>query len=179
VLRGVAFSLETLMPVDPNLFKAALGRFPAGVTVITMRDGEQDHGMTASAFCSLSLDPPQVLVCVKKTGHTHDLLSGAKGFGVNLLSADQISVSNRFAGWWDEGTSKWADLSISRGEVSGAALIGGAMAWLDCTKQAELDGGDHTIFVGRVEGAEVPGEDADLEPLVYFKGYRGVTDKLA
>jgi len=167
------------MAVDPNMFKAALGRFPAGVTVITARDGDQDHGMTASAFCSLSLDPPLVLVCVKKTGHTHDLLRSATGFGVNLLNSDQISVSNRFAGWWDEGKSKWDDLTISRGDVSGAALIGGAMAWLDCTKHDELDGGDHTIFVGRVESAEVHGEDAELEPLVYFKGYRGVTDTLA
>ncbi len=135
--------------------------------------------MTASAFCSLSLDPPQILVCVKKTGHTHALLTEAEGFGVNILGEDQVSVSNRFAGWWEEGKSKWADLEITRGEHSGAALIGGALAWLDCTKHAAVDGGDHTIFIGRVKAASSFGDPGSLRPLMYFdKGYRGVGETL-
>ena len=160
-------------------FKAALSRFPAGVTAVTMVGPEGDHGMTASAFCSLSLDPPLVLVCVGKKGGTHELLSKCSGFAINILSEEQVSVSNRFAGWWEEGKSKWDDLEITRGEHSGAALIGGALAWLDCTLHAAHDGGDHTIFVGRVEAARSFGEPGSLAPLMYFdKSYRGVGSTL-
>ena len=76
------------MAADPNDFKAALGRFASGVTVITLA-GDEDHGMTASAFCSLSLDPPLILVCVKNGNATHGKLLEANGFGVNILGADQ------------------------------------------------------------------------------------------
>jgi len=159
------------MSADAQDFKSALGRFASGVTVITVAGQDGDHGMTASAFCSVSLEPPLILVCVKKGNTTHGLLTAAKGFGVNLLSADQVSISNRFAGWgFPEDQDKWADLEISRGATSGAALIGGAMAWLDCTSFAAHDAGDHTIFVGLVEAAESFGERDDLAPLLYFAG---------
>lgn len=167
------------MAVDAADFKAALARFPSGVTVVTCVGEEGDHGMTASAFSSLSLDPPLVLVCVAKKGHTHTLLTEAEGFGINILGEDQVSVSNRFAGWWKEGVSKWEDLDIVRGEASKAPLIGGALAWLDCVKHAAIDGGDHTIFIGRVESAFSFGEPGQLKPLMYFdKSYRGVGPKL-
>lgn len=178
---GLLHTRSVRMSVEASDFKAALARFPSGVTVITVVDtdappGEQDHGMTASAFCSLSLDPPLILVCVKKGNATHDKLTRAGGFGVNILAADQVSVSNRFAGWWKEGVSKWADLDLSRGAESGAPLIGGALARLDCQKFKALDGGDHTIFIGEVHGAEVSAADgADPEPLLYFfGGYRTI-----
>ena len=167
------------MAVDAQDFKAALGRFCSGVTVITVAGPEGDHGMTASAFSSLSLDPPLILVCVRKGSHTHELLTAGSGFGVNILGKDQVSVSNRFAGWWEEGKSKWDDLEITRAQVSGAALIGGALAWLDCSKHAELDGGDHTIFVGEVQNAQSFGERDSLEPLLYFAGkYRSTGEPL-
>jgi flavin reductase (DIM6/NTAB) family NADH-FMN oxidoreductase RutF len=167
------------MPASPEDFKAALGRFCSGVTVITL-GGEEDHGMTASAFCSLSLDPPLVLVCVKKGNHTHQLLQTASGFGVNLLGADQKDLSNRFAGWgFPEDQDKWEDLDITRAEVSGAPLIQGAMGWLDCSVYGTRDGGDHTIFIGQVENAAAFGERESLAPLLYFAGaYRAVGDKL-
>lgn len=167
------------MAVDAADFKAALARFPSGVTVVTVAGPEGDHGMTASAFCSLSLDPPLVLVCVGKRGQTHELLSAAEGFAINILDESQVSVSNRFAGWWEEGLSKWADLQIVRAGHSEAALIGGALAWLDCVKHAAIDGGDHTIFIGRVEAAQSFGEPGELRPLMYFdKSYRGVGEKI-
>ena len=120
--------------------------------------------MTASAFCSLSLQPPLVLVCVKKGNHTHKLLEEAGAYAINLLDEAQESVSNRFAGWWEEGKSKWADLEISRGAVSGAALIGGSLASLDCTLHSVLDGGDHSIC-GEVQNVVLNGEDRDaLKP---------------
>jgi len=159
------------MGVDADLFKAAMGRFASGVTAVTVhRDGE-DHGMTASAFCSLSLSPPLVLICVKKGNHTHELLEETGAYAINILDESQVTVSNRFGGWWEDGKSKWADLSFSRGAVSGAALIDGSMASLDCTLHSVLDGGDHSIFVGEVQNAVFNGEDrADLKPLLYFAG---------
>jgi len=168
------------MAADAQSFKSALGRFASGVTAITVAGPDGDHGMTASAFCSLSIDPPLVLVCVKKGNTTHGLLEDASGFGVNLLAADQISVSNRFAGWgFPEGQDKWEDLEITRGAVSDAPLIGGAMAQLDCTKWAAQDGGDHTIFIGKVENAASFGERDELQPLLYFAGkYRGAGEVL-
>jgi flavin reductase len=175
-----AIHTEEEMAADPQDFKSALGRFASGVTVVTIKTPDGDHGMTASAFCSLSLDPPLVLVCVKKGNHTHGLLEAAEGFGINLLGAEQVSISNRFAGWgFPEGQDKWEDLEISRGEVSGAPLIGGSLAQLDCTLWSAQDGGDHTIFIGQVENAESFGERDDLAPLLYFAGkYRGVGSSL-
>ena len=167
------------MAADPNDFKAALGRFASGVTVVTI-GGEEDHGMTASAFCSLSLDPPLVLVCVKNGNATHGKLLESSGFGVNLLGRDQVDLSNRFAGWgFPPDQDKWADLEIHRGTVSGAPLIGGALAHLDCTLYGTRDGGDHTIFIGHVENAEGFGDRDSLDPLLYFAGnYRGIGESL-
>lgn len=163
------------MPVDANDFKACLGRFGSGVTVVTIA-GDEDHGMTASAFCSLSLDPPLVLVCVKNGNTTHGKLLESKGFAINILAADQKDLSNRFGGWgFPEDQDKWADLNITRGEASGAPLLDGAMAHLDCTLYGTREGGDHTIFIGHVETATAFGERDELDPLVYFAGaYRGV-----
>lgn len=157
------------MPVGPDAFKAVLGRFASGVTVVTVATPDGDHGMTASAFCSVSLDPPLVLVCVGKKNQTHTWLEQVRRFGINVLSADQVSVSNRFAGWWDGG-DKWADLPFVRGESSGAPLLAAALGTLDCTLHSTADGGDHTIFIGKVHGAEARGERDSLDPLLYFAG---------
>ena len=167
------------MSANPDDFKASLGRFASGVTVITI-GGEEDHGMTASAFCSLSLDPPLILVCVKNGNATHGKLVEASGFGVNLLAANQKDLSNRFAGWgFPADQDKWADLQISRGEVSGAPLIQGALAHLDCSVYGTREGGDHTIFIGKVENATAFGERDSLAPLLYFAGaYRSVGSAL-
>jgi 3-hydroxy-9,10-secoandrosta-1,3,5(10)-triene-9,17-dione monooxygenase reductase component len=167
------------MSVTPDQFKAALGRFCSGVTVITVTDEDGDHGMTASAFSSLSLEPPLVLVCVKKNGNMHQRLEKADGFAVNLLDQAQESVSNRFAGWWNEETSKWADLEVVPAPTSKAPWIGGSLASLDCTVHERFDGGDHTIYVGRVHDVRVDDRPRDtLEPLLYFAGqYRALAPK--
>jgi len=167
------------MSVPADQFKAALGRFCSGVTVITVTDSDGDHAMTASAFSSLSLDPPLVLVCVKKTGNMHTRMSSATGFAVNVLDSAQESVSNRFAGWWNSEDSKWADLAVERGPTSGAPMIGGSLASMDCTLHEALDGGDHTIFIGRVDHTRVDDRPREaLEPLLYFAGqYRQLQPK--
>lgn len=170
------------MQVEAAAFKSALTRLAAGVAVVTLRDPRAAdgapadlawHGMTATAFCSVSLDPPLVLVCVRKASATHEWVVRAGGFAINVLAADQVSVSNRFAGRWQEGSSRWADLDLRAAPVTGAPWLGGALAWLDCTLHATYDGGDHSIFVGHVRAAEVTGEATS--PLLYFSGgYRGI-----
>lgn len=159
------------MAVDADTFKACLGRFASGVTVLTVAGEAGDHGMTASAFSSVSLDPPLVLVCVGNGKDTHARVRAAGGFAINVLSDSQVSVSNRFAGWWPQGGSKWADLVIDRAPVSRAAWIGGCLVNLDCRLHAAHESGDHTIFVGRIEHARLAEPTAaGLAPLLYFQG---------
>jgi len=166
------------MAVDASTFKAAMGRFPSGVTVITVHSDEGDYGMTASAFCSLSIDPPLILVCVNKGTTTHARLEQAGSFAVNLLDASQKAASNQYAGYGDKPQDAFPDAS-PRASHSGAPLLEGALAWLDCATHAAHDGGDHTIFVGLVEDATVFGERDSLDPLLYAAGrYRSLGKQL-
>ncbi len=175
--------------VDGATFRRALGRFGSGVTVITVRTSRaEDCGMTASAFSSLSLDPPLVMVAVKKENRMHAHLARASAFAVNVLSEHQEELSNRFAGgfvhggaWtpWPEGRDKFADLPFSRGGVSGAPLLDGCLAALDCSLHSILNGGDHDIFVGRVGQIALADNCVPLRPLVYFaSAYRSLTRDL-
>ena len=172
--------------MDPKLFKQAMGRFASGVTVITVRDtAGNDHGMTASAFCSVSLDPALMLVCIKNENRTLELLQTQSSphhhrFGVNLLSREQESLSNRFAGgyidengrWqsWPADKDKFADLDFTRGTVSTAALLGGSLATLDCTVENIYAGGDHQIVTGRIHNIHIGEAEKSL---LYFSGRYG------
>ncbi len=166
------------------MFRSALARFATGVTVVTSiaADGS-DHGMTASAFSSLSLDPPLVLVCIKQGNSTYKLIKEHGSFAVNVLSRQQQSLSNRFAGgivdddgkWspWPQDRDRFADLSLSRAEHSGAAIFEASLVALDCSLESILPGGDHGIFVGRVEGITNLSTDEELDPLLYGGGSYG------
>ena len=166
--------------VEAKDFKAALGAFASGVTVVTVSSDEGDHGMTASAFSSLSLDPPLVLVCIQNGNRSYDLIDRQGSFAVSILARDQESLSNRFAGgfvdesgqWqsWPEDRDKFSDLAFERGEISHAPMLDGALANLDCSLEAVLPGGDHGIFVGRVERVSIGGGST---PLLYHRGRYG------
>ena len=166
--------------VEAKDFKAALGAFASGVTVVTVSSDEGDHGMTASAFSSLSLDPPLVLVCIQNGNRSYDLIDRKGSFAVSILSRAQESLSNRFAGgfvdesgqWhaWPEDRDKFSDLTFERGETSEAPMLDGALAHLDCSLEAILPGGDHGIFVGRVESVRIGDQ---TEPLLYHRGRYG------
>ncbi|NOY24809.1 MAG: flavin reductase family protein [Oligoflexia bacterium] len=168
------------MPVTAGEFRSAMGRFAAGVTVVTVRDPAcGDRGMTASAVCSVSLDPPLLLVCVKKGKRTDAVLQDGDAFALNLLSEDQVLLSNRFAGYGDAPTDDLSDLDIDRAPLSGAAWFPGALARIDCAVHGILDGGDHHIYLGRLEAVDLPGDRDDLRPLLYFAGaYRTAGDRL-
>jgi flavin reductase (DIM6/NTAB) family NADH-FMN oxidoreductase RutF len=149
--------------LDASTFRAVLGRFASGITVVTVRDAEgKDHGMTVSAFTSVSLEPPLVLVCVDRGATMHDHLYGATSFAINLLSVEQEALSRRFAESRDD---RFDGVGYTR-DLSGAALLEDSLAHLECSTWARYDGGDHTILVGRVDRADT----RDARPLLYYRG---------
>ena len=152
--------------VDPDTFRSVLGRFATGVTVVTTVDGTgADHGMTVSAFCSLSLAPPLVLVCIDRGATMHGLLGVGAPLTVNMLAAGQEPLSRRFAS--GDPADRFAGIGFQRG-AAGAAVLDDVLAWLECRVAALHPGGDHTIVVCAVERAESRQE----RPLLYYRsGY--------
>ncbi len=152
------------MSVNEEEFRSALGRFAVGVTVITTRsaDGE-DHGMTVSAFCSLSLQPPLILVCIDKAASIYDIITTAPNFVVNVLSMSQEPVARRFS-VVDIDRFEGVGFSRGRGEIP---VIDDAVTILECRRTGSYDGGDHTIILGEVE--EARWNDGG-RPLLYYRG---------
>jgi flavin reductase (DIM6/NTAB) family NADH-FMN oxidoreductase RutF len=150
------------MAVDRETFRKAMGSFAAGVTVVTTADGAgRPYGLTATAFSSVSLAPPLALVCIDKDAASYGQFAAAAAFAVNFLAADQVEVSNRFA---SSGSDKFAGVEWRRGEL-GVPLLPGTLGFAECRLVHAHEGGDHTIFVGEIEVADVgPGE-----PLIYFR----------
>ena len=152
------------MTIDPDSFRSVLGRFASGITVVTTRDGEgRDMGLTVSAFCSVSLHPPLIQVCVERTASIYGALGEAERFGVNVLAAEQEALSRRFASI--DSTRRFDGLGYERGE-SGVVLLDDALAHLECRRVAQHDAGDHTLFIGEVESATA----RDARPLLYYRG---------
>lgn len=151
------------MPLDTAVFRASLSRFASGITVLTTRSADgRDLGMTATAFSSLSLDPPLVLVCIDRAASMAPALESATHLAVHVLGADQEAISRQFA--LKEG-DRFAGLAITRG-AGGVPLVPGALVQLQCRITERHAGGDHVIVVAEVLAAEV----ADGDPLLYFRG---------
>jgi len=151
------------MSVSKDEFRSALGRFASGVTIVTTRDASGKlHGITVSAFCSVSLEPPLVLVCIEKTTGSHFAFTESSSFVVNLLAADQQHLSDRFASRLPD---KFDTVKYHPG-IDDLPVLDGALANLECRLKNSHDAGDHTIFIGQIERATV----RDGEPLVYFHG---------
>lgn len=155
------------MTVSPALYKQALARWATGVTIVTARSGDRVHGMTVSAFTEVSLDPPVVLVCADLGSNTLALVREGGVFAVNVLARDQESLSNRFASKKDEWT-RFEGLETDTG-ATGAPLIRGAVANLDCRVADMHEHGDHVVLFGAVEEVRT----ADHDPLLYFRGAYG------
>ena len=156
--------------VDPAAFRQAAGQFPGGIVVVTTGAG---HAMTVSAFSSVSLEPPLVLFCAEKIARFHDVVIAAGSWAVSILADD------------DEKTARWLatrgrpldrqldGVAHHPGQVTGAPLLDGALATLECLTAAVHDGGDHSIIVGRVAAADVPAGPPARGPLVHWAaGYR-------
>lgn len=149
------------MSVDSETFRRVLGRFPSGVTVVSIRDAEdRDQGMTVSAFSSVSLDPPLVLACIGDDATLASAMAHASVFGVSVLADGQESLSQRFA---QTEARRFDEIPHVRGST-GVALVTGAIAHIECRVVARHHAGDHTIVVGEVLAATAfPGR-----PLVHF-----------
>ncbi len=154
--------------VEPSQFRQLLGRFATGVTVVTTRtpDG-RPIGMTASSVASISLHPPLLLVSVDRANDMHAALQTAQRFVLNVLAADQEAISRRFA---SEDPDRFRDIRYKENR-HGIAVLDGVLASIECEKQGEAAGGDHTVFFGLVTGGTV----ADRPPLLYYRGgYTGL-----
>jgi flavin reductase (DIM6/NTAB) family NADH-FMN oxidoreductase RutF len=155
------------MAITADEFKAALGSWASGVTIITSRAGDRIHGMTVSDFSGASLAPPLALVCASKTSNTTAMIEQGRCFGVNILRAGQQALSNRFASKKDEWT-RFEGVETFTAKT-GAPLLADALVNLDCRLVAVHDAGDHLLCVGEIEASHVHGG----EPLVYFRGSYG------
>jgi len=154
--------------VSAQEFRETLALWPSGVTVLTARDDDELLGMTISSFSSLSLDPPLILSCLDKRAASHDGLIGARGFVVHVLARDQEDISRTFA---RPGPEKFDDVAWEAGAF-GAPLLPIGVARLVCVHEAALDGGDHTILIGRV----VAVSRSDKPPLIYWdRDYRSAS----
>lgn len=151
------------MSIDTDHFRALLGRFATGVTIVTIRDAQhRDHGMTVTAFSSLSLEPPLVLVCIDNAATMMPTMAVTETFAVNILSDTQEPLSRRFAGLIDD---RFAGLSWTRSAL-GNVLLDGVAASLECRIVARYPAGDHLIVIGEVDSGAI----GDARPLLYYRG---------
>ncbi|MFE2374342.1 flavin reductase family protein [Streptomyces sp. NPDC059398] len=160
--------------VSNDDFRAAMSRLAAGVVLVTAHDVDggprgADVGMTATSFMSVSLDPPLAMVSVRNDSRMDDLLAEQPYWAASLLAESQRQIAGRFS---MKGRISdellFADLAFTRGEVSGAPLIGGALATLECVTEQRVVAGDHTLVIGRVLTTDLPGRETG--PLAYFQG---------
>ncbi|HEV7838238.1 MAG TPA: flavin reductase family protein [Gemmatimonadaceae bacterium] len=151
------------MSVTPDEFRSVLGRFPSGVTVVTTKNVDgSDEGMTVSAFCSLSLNPPLVLICIEKNASAYRALTASPGFVVNILAASQEQIARRFA---IVDIDRFEGVGYSRSQ-NGFAVLDDVLGVIECATFAMHDAGDHTIIVGEVEAARAQSGT----PLLYYRG---------
>jgi len=151
------------LSVSQDEFRAVMGRFPSGVTVVTTKSADgSDQGMTVSAFCSLSLDPPLVLICIERTASAHEALKTAPGFVVNVLAARQEQVARRFS---IVDIDRFEGVGFTR-SAAGYAILDDVSAVIECKRLSVHDGGDHSIIVGEVETTRAEAGT----PLLYYRG---------
>jgi flavin reductase len=151
--------------IDQSELRSTFATFATGVTVVTV-GGVSPHGMTANAFSSVSLDPPLVLVCVDLAARMHQAIAGTGGFAVSVLASHQERIARHFAsGKRPEGLAQFDSVGWWPGSHTGAPLIKDALAWFECAVSGSYDGGDHSIFVGRLMSAARHDHAA---PLVFF-----------
>jgi flavin reductase len=158
--------------IDPKLLRRVYGAFATGVTVVTV-GGQNPHAMTANSFTAVSLDPALVLVCVERNAIMHRALLDGRNFGVSVLASDQEEVALYFADRRRPlGAAQFEYGTWRKGEHTGAPLLAGAVAHLECELWRAYDGGDHTIFLGRLLALE---RHVDDDGLLFLCGkFRGL-----
>jgi len=151
------------MSLDPDAFRAVMGRFASGVTVVTATDAEgRDRGMTVSAFAAVSLQPPLVAMCIDRTASMYDTLATAPYFAVNILASTQEPIARRFA---STGAQQFDGIGYHTGE-NGVPILNDTLAFVECKHVSATGAGDHIIIVGET----VAGSLSDARPLLYYRG---------
>ena len=151
------------MTVDQHAFRAVLGRFATGVTIVTaIGPGDSDVGITVSAFSSVSLDPPLVSICVDHSASVYETVSRATHFVVNILAEGQEALARRFA---ESIPSRLYGIGYKRGQT-GPAILLDVLGFVECEVILRYEAGDHDIIIGAVEVA-VANEG---KPLLYYRG---------
>lgn len=155
------------MSIDAEIFKNVMAQFASGVTIVTVHHAGQRHGLTASSFTSVSLNPPLILVCVGKELYSHRLIEKSRAFAVNILSARQLDWGVRFAD--PKVEDRFAGIEYTTA-LTGSPVLPGCLAWADCRLHNVCDGGDHTIFIGEVVAGGAPnaGKRTAEAPLLYY-----------
>jgi flavin reductase ActVB len=148
--------------LDPADFRNAMSTFASGVTIVTTtQDGRGPAGFTASAFNSLSLNPPLVIVCLDRGADCFSAFEVATHFGLSILAHGQDAIAKLFA---TRGADKFGGTPTVAGVATGMPLVPGAIAQVECRMHSRLDGGDHLILVGEV----IHANSADVEPLLHY-----------
>lgn len=152
-----------------EVFRKAMGCFATGVTVVTTVYGDKPYGLTVSAFCSVSLNPPLLLISLQKTSQTLIFIRKSGCFAVNMLTTRQQALAVRFA-QKDARSKAFSDIPHHRGSVvSDVALFDEAQARVECRVASVYPAGDHVLFLGRVMAIEFAADERDREPLVYYR----------
>lgn len=151
--------------IDARQFRDTLGLYASGITIVSGLDDAEPVGFTCQSFYSVSVEPPLVSFSVMKTSTSYPRIAPTGKFAVNVLAADQISVSGQFA---RKGSDKWAGIQWSPA-ASGNPIIERTLMWVDCEIWAEYDAGDHLIVIGKVVELS-PSEWRTADPLLFFKG---------
>jgi len=150
---------DTASGIDQAAFRRAVGQFPGGIVVVTTSGG---HAMTVSAFASVSLEPPLVLFCAEKIARFHDAVLAAGSWAVSVLAEDAEKTARWLAARGRPLEGQLDGVPHHPGPVTGAPLLDGALATLECRTFAVYDGGDHSIVVGHVTAVTGPPEPAEL-----------------
>ena len=156
------------MSVNEQEFKNALKLWASGVTVVTSKSADGGlKGMTATSFSSVSIDPPQILVCINKSADTGDAVLESKTFAINVLKAEQQAISNEFAGGASQ-EERFANVNWHKSDL-GSPIIDDALASLECTVVDQVSAGSHWVVIGEVQNVDC----RSGEPLLYYNsGYR-------
>lgn len=152
--------------IEPLCFREALGHYASGITVITSLVDDEPIGFTCQSFYSVSMSPPLVSFSVMSNSASYPKIRQAGRFAVNILSVEQVRISNQFA---RRGTDKWHGIEWQESPL-GNPVIAGSLHWLDCEIHAEHVAGDHLIVIGEVKALDLSKEAVAPRPLLYFKG---------
>ena len=151
--------------IEPSRFREARGHYASGITVITSLINGEPLGFTCQSFYSVSMSPPLVSFSVMASSASYPGMRQAGRFAVNILSGEQVGISNQFA---RKGTDKWHGVQWQASPL-GNPVIAGSLHWLDCQIHAEHAAGDHLIVIGEVKALKLH-EASATQPLLYFKG---------